>query len=417
MSRPQAPIPLELERPFLTADLPAIAGEIRATPEDFEVEELPLYEPGGAGEHLYLWIEKEGIPTHEAIRRIAKGLKVSQRSIGSAGLKDANARTRQWISVQGRKVEDATRVGDDQLRVLRAELHQNKLKTGHLRGNRFRLWLRGSGEHEAAARACLERLARSGVPNWFGLQRFGWERSTHLCGEAVARGDAARLIQLVLLGPEESVLDHRGVLAARVAVRAGDHAAAQGLYPSSCMAERGLCRALAAGQAPEQAVRAIPHRQRELYVAGYQSLLFNAYLRERLETLGELSEGEVASIHRNGASFLVEDPAAEALRAAQFEISPSGPLFGHKLLRPAEGSAALAQEDALLARYAPGLGPELWSEAGFGRPPLGSRRLLRIPLGEVLVERQGPDLLLGFDLPKGCYATAVLEELFKRPTD
>ena len=417
MSRPQAPIPAELERPFLTADLPAVEGEVRSSPEDFEVEELPLYEPQGSGEHLYLWIEKEGIPTHEAIRRIAKSLRVSQRSVGSAGLKDSNAKTRQWISVQGRKVEDAPRVEDEQLRVLRAELHQNKLKTGHLRGNRFRLWLRGSGEHEPAARACLARLAELGVPNWFGLQRYGWERSTHLCGEAVVRGQAERLVELVLLGPEGSALDHRGVLAAREAVRAKDYGAAQARYPSSCVAERGLCRALAAGEEPASAVRAIPHRQRDLYVSGYQSQLFNLYLRERLGNLGALSEGEVASIHRNGASFLVEDVAAELPRCASFEISPSGPIFGRKLLRPSEGSAPFAHEEALLERYAPGLGADLWSEAGFGRPGLGSRRLLRIPLGEVLVEREGPDLRVGFDLPKGCYATAVLEELFKRPID
>lgn len=422
MTRPQAPIPPELVRPFLSGDLPAVEGEVRSSPEDFEVEELPIYLPEGEGEHLYLWIEKEGIPTHEAVRRIAKRLKVSQRKIGTAGLKDARAKTRQWISVQGASVEDASRAEGEQLKVLEAKLHKNKLKTGHLRGNRFRIWLRGSAAHEEAARACLARLSEGGVANWFGLQRFGWERSTHLCGEAVVRGDAEELIRLVLLGPEGSVLDHPRVLEGREHVRAGDYASAQRSYPGRCAAERALCRALAEGRAPQEAVGAIPHRQRELYVSGYQSLLFNLYLRGRIEEGGPegwsaLSDGDVATIHRNGASFQVQNAAEERERVETFGISPSGPLFGRRLLRPLEGSAALAREEALLAEHAAGLDADLWTEQGFGRPPLGSRRLLRIPLGEVLVERAGDDLRIGFDLPKGCYATAVLEELFKRPID
>ena len=413
--RPQAPIPPELERAYLSAAFPAIEGQVRAEREDFVVEELPLYEPCGEGEHLYLWIEKQGLATHEAVRRIAKRLGASQRGIGTAGLKDAKAVTRQWISVHKKSVEDAEKLGDDQFRVLEAKLHTNKLRTGHLRGNRFRLRLRGAGPHEEAARATLEHLAAHGVPNGFGLQRFGWERSTHLCGAALVRGEAEQVRDLVLLGPAGSVLDHARVLRARVAVRAGDFREASQAFPPSCAAERVICRVLAEGRSVEDAVRAIPHRQRDLYVAGFQSQLFNAYLGRRLATLGELSEGEVATIHRNGASFLVEDPAAEAPRAAAFEISPSGPLFGKKLLRPAEGSAPRALEDALLAEA--GVDETLWSEAGIGRAPLGSRRALRIPLAGVGVEREGEDLRVTFELPKGCYATAVLEELFKRQID
>lgn len=414
--RPQAPIPPELERAYLSADFPAIEGQVRAEREDFVVEEIPLYEPCGEGEHLYLWIEKRGLATHEAVRRIAKRLGASQRGIGTAGLKDAKAVTRQWISVHKKAVEDAAKLGDDdQLQVLEAKLHTNKLRTGHLRGNRFRLRLRGAGPHEPAARATLEHLATHGVPNGFGLQRFGWERSTHLCGQALVRGEAERVRDLVLLGPEGSVLDHRRVLRARVAVREGDFREASQAFPPSCAAERAICRVLAEGKSVEDAVRAIPHRQRDLYVAGFQSQLFNAYLKSRLATMGQLSLGEVATIHRNGASFLVEDPAAENLRAEAFEISPSGPLFGKKLLRPAEGSSARALEDELMAEA--GVDETLWSEAGIGRAPLGSRRALRIPLGGVGVEREGDDLRITFELPKGCYATAVLEELFKRQID
>ncbi|MBL4844662.1 MAG: tRNA pseudouridine(13) synthase TruD [Planctomycetes bacterium] len=413
--RPQAPIPPELQRGYLTADLAPIEGGVREQPEDFVVEEIPLYEPCGEGEHLYLWIEKRGIPTHEAVRLIAKRLNASQRGIGTAGLKDAKAITRQWISVHKKSVADAERAGGDQITVLEAKLHTNKLRTGHLRGNRFRLLLRGAAEHEASALATLKRLAERGVPNGFGLQRFGWERSTHLCGEAVLRGDHERLVELVLLGPPGSVLDHRRVLRAREAVKAADYVEAGQAYPPSCAAERALCRHLAKGKTQAEAARAIPRRQRDLYVNAFQSQLFNAYLAARLETTGVLEVGEIATIHRNGASFVVVDAAAEAPRCASFEISPSGPLFGKKLLRPSEGSVALALEESILAEH--DFGPTLWGEAGLGRPPLGSRRPLRIPLGGVLVEREGEHLRIGFELPKGCYATSVLEELFKRQID
>ncbi|MGE0712912.1 MAG: tRNA pseudouridine(13) synthase TruD [Planctomycetota bacterium] len=414
-SNTRLPVPPELARGYLCGDLPAITGRVRETPEDFEVEELPLYEPSGEGEHLYLRIEKRGIPTLEAIRRISTRLNVPQKRIGYAGLKDSNALTRQTVSVQFARVEDAARIEDEQLRLLEARPHRNKLKVGHLRGNRFKLRLRGSGAHEAAARAVLERLSARGVANYFGLQRYGWERSTHLLGAALVAEDPARLVELLLLGPAGSALDHPRVLAAREAIRAGDHAEAARRYPSRCGAERAVCRALAEGKDAPAAARLIGRKERGLYISAFQSLLFNAYLTRRLERLDALEEGEVATLHRNGAAFVVTDAAADAPRCAAFEISPSGPIFGRKLLRPAEGSSARADEDAVLAEHAPGLGPEL--SAALGAKPEGGRRPLRIPLTSPEVTREGEDLLLAFELPKGCYATAVLEELFREQVD
>lgn len=415
--RRRAPVPVELQRAFLSAAIPAIPGHLREEPEDFEVTELPLYEPSGEGEHLYLWIEKRGIPTHEAIRRIAQRTNLPKRTIGYAGLKDARALTRQWISLQHADPALVERIEDDQLRVLEAKPHKNKLKVGHLRGNRFQLRIAGGGPGEADARAALELLSRRGVPNLFGLQRFGWERHTHLLGEALVREQAARVVELVLLGPEESALDHGRVLEAREAARAGDYARAERVFPGRCSAERALCRALASGHEPERAVRSIPPKLRDLYLSAFQSLLFNRYLAGRLERLDALEEGEIATKHRNGASFLVEDVAAESPRCAAQEISPSGPIFGRKLLRPRAGSAPFAAEEAVLAEFAPGLPAELIEGRALGVRAQGARRPLRIPLGEVEVAREGEDLRVAFSLPKGCYATAVIEELFKEQAD
>lgn len=459
MSRP--PVPAELRRAYLTEDIEPVDCRVRATPEDFRVEEVPLYEPCGEGEHVYLRVEKRGITTDEAVRRLSRRLRVERRAIGHAGLKDARAVTVQTLSVHdpGGALDPAALAGlaDPNLRVLEARRHRNKLKPGHLLGNRFVLRLAGAARGERAANLVLERLSARGVPNYFGLQRFGTERSTHRLGEALVREDAAAFVDLLLLGPggaappaeaapdptldptdEPAPDDEAGALEpvgdegegearprggataralaqARAALRAGDLAAAQRLLPRSFSAEHAALRARLEGRAPAACARAVPASWRSFYVAAFQSLLFNAYLTRRLGRIDRVEPGEVVTLQRNGASFVVEDAAAEQARCAAFELGPSGPIFGQRLLRPAEGSTARADEDAVLAALAPGLGPELTQ--ALGARPRGERRPLRVPLREARVEVSGDDLLVGFFLPKGSYATAVIEELRKEQTD
>src|SRR5438552_2434427 len=90
---------LFLPPPLLTADLPGIGGRIKDRPEDFEVEEIPAYEPAGAGDHLFLWIEKRGMGAEYFARQVAQRLGVPVGAVGTAGMKDRHAVTRQWVSV------------------------------------------------------------------------------------------------------------------------------------------------------------------------------------------------------------------------------------------------------------------------------------------------------------------------------
>ena len=85
--------------PLVSHDLPGTGGVVRALPEDFEVEELPLYAPCGQGAHLFLWVEKRGRNTREVAGEIARALKVNERDVGVAGQKDRLALTRQFLSV------------------------------------------------------------------------------------------------------------------------------------------------------------------------------------------------------------------------------------------------------------------------------------------------------------------------------
>jgi len=150
--------------PPLTRDLPGAPARVRATPEDFEVHELPLYEPSGSGEHVLFEIEKRGHTTHHAAHLIGTALGVPPARVGYAGLKDRDAVTRQWLCVTDIDPAEVLRVEADGLRVLRADRHTNRLRQGHLRGNRFTLTLRDVPEGGAARyRAIAQRLVATGV--------------------------------------------------------------------------------------------------------------------------------------------------------------------------------------------------------------------------------------------------------------
>src|SRR4051812_48164346 len=127
---------------LLTRDLPGTGGVLKTVPEDFVVEEIPAYLPSGEGSHTYLWIEKRGRTTDEAVRALCDALKAKARDAGTAGMKDRHAVTRQWVSVPDVDPARALAVAVDGVKVLLAQRHGNKLKTGHLRGNRFTLVVR-----------------------------------------------------------------------------------------------------------------------------------------------------------------------------------------------------------------------------------------------------------------------------------
>jgi len=158
---------------LLTSALPGTGGLIKAVPEDFVVDELPAYLPSGEGAHTYLWIEKRALTTDEAVTRICRALGVSHNDAGTAGTKDRQAITRQWISLPDIDPERARAVELEGVRVLEAARHGNKLRTGHLHGNRFTLTVRGTTDGLARAGAILAELGRRGLPNYFGVQRFG----------------------------------------------------------------------------------------------------------------------------------------------------------------------------------------------------------------------------------------------------
>ena len=393
---------------YLTADIPGAGGIIKGAPDDFVVTEIPAYEPCGSGEHLYLTIEKRGITTLEAIRRIASGLRIPERDIGYAGMKDSVGVTRQIVSVQRVRPEDVVGRNLDGVAVVSAVRHCNKLKLGHLKGNHFRIVVRGvTAEAAVNAGAVIALLLKRGVPNFFGYQRYGAQGNSHLIGAAMLRRDWRCAVDR-LIGEPVAVRDPEWQ-AAIVAYQQGDVAGALRMMPRHLRGERDILQRLVGRpDVWDKAFGVVHPRMKKLYLSAYQSYLFDTVVEQRLSGIDSLLTGDLAWKHVNGACFLVEDREVEAARAAQFEISATGPMFGSKMKQP--GGTTLALERQVLADE--GIDLEAF-DLGTGLRMEGERRPLRIPLVDPLCSCDGDNLLLEFSLPKGSYATSVLREILK----
>jgi tRNA pseudouridine13 synthase len=342
--------------PLLTADLPGIGGRIKTTPEDFEVEEVPAYQPSGSGDYLYLWIEKRDMGAEYFSRQIARRLGIATGDVGTAGLKDRRAVTRQMVSVPARAEAQLQRLDADDMRVLRVSRHGNKLKPGHLHGNRFRILVRDT-ETAAAERLgpLLDRLRREGLPNFYGPQRFGRDGETVLLGLALLRGEPPPV-------------------------------------PAS-------------GRRPNPRSPFL----RRLALSAAQAALFNHYLASRLGDglLRRVLAGDVMGKWPFGGLFVAADLVREQERFDARETVHTGPIFGRKTFAAAGKAAAreaAALEDA-------GLAPD--ALRGFGKLLQGTRRHNLVYIDD-LAATVGPEgVQLTFTLPAGSYATVLLREITK----
>ena len=324
---------------------PVLDARIRTTAEDFRVEELPAFEASGVGEHLLLTVEKRDMNTVFAAKRIAQWAGVPESAIGIAGMKDRHAVTVQRFSVwlPKRVAPDVDTLQSGDLRVLEHAWHARKLPRGALAGNRFVLVLRNVVGDRGAIDARLRAIAARGVPNYFGEQRFG-------------RGG-------------------------------GNVAKALGMF----------------------AGRRVKREERSMLLSAARSELFNRVLGARVVAGnwdGAL-DGEVWVLDGSRSVFGPE-PFTEALQArlAEFDIHPSGPLWGEGELRSV-GEAAACELAALDGDTAMRL------RSGLEQARLSQeRRALRMRPAALSWEWLGDDALeLRFELAPGCYATTVLREL------
>ncbi|MEM7261886.1 MAG: tRNA pseudouridine(13) synthase TruD, partial [Planctomycetota bacterium] len=276
------PDPLEIPR--LAPDVEPIGGVIRAEIEDFEVEEIPLYRPSGEGEHVYLTIRKRNRTTLQIRQFLSQVLGVKDEDIGFAGFKDKRGITTQAFSVLGIEEERVERIHPAEwIEVLEVGRHSNKLRPGHLEGNKFRIRVREAraGSIDDAKRI-VDCVRERGLPNFYHGQRFGRGYVGARTGHALIHRDVDRVVGL-LVGNEAGVPEPF-----RDAFEAGEIEKALELLPPGRAAEAAVLHALR--RYPDNnraAARRIPRQLRKMYFSAYQSFLYNWALRERWSWGGE----------------------------------------------------------------------------------------------------------------------------------
>lgn len=156
---------------------------------DFVVTEIPLYEFSNSGEHLILKIRKKDLTTWDMLNDISAFVGCRSRDIGYAGLKDKNAMTIQYISIHRKYEEKLSTFTHDKIKILDTTYHNNKIKMGHLKGNKFFIRLkRVQNIHKIKIESALEQISNSGMANYFGFQRFGINGDNYLKGKEIVEG-------------------------------------------------------------------------------------------------------------------------------------------------------------------------------------------------------------------------------------
>ena len=239
------------------------------------------------------------------------------------GLKDSKAITRQTISLPLVNEDRLSTFDLEGITILDAKRHTNKLRLGHLRGNRFFIRIHDVvADADQKALDILHILEHTGVPNFFGPQRYGVFGTNHLVGQAILQGEFKTATDLIIGDP--STISNERWQTAAAAYRADDIDQALQAFPGRFRDERRLLHSLLKGLSHQQAVLGLPRKLLRLFLSAYQSHFFDRQVAMRLETLDVLWPGDIAYIHAKGACFRVEDPQTEQPRVDRLEISPTG---------------------------------------------------------------------------------------------
>ncbi len=336
--------------PYITESIPGIDGQIKLTPEDFQVEEIPLYLPNGEGQHLYITIRRKNLNTKDVVKRLEKLFSLTEKDIGHSGLKDKNAVTTQCFSLSlgaNFELDAASKLlaQDEELEVISIERHINKLKTGHLIGNRFTIKVKNTCDNAYTnALKIKEIILKTGIPNYYGPQRFGSKLDNWQKGKDILIGERKEK----------------------------------------------------------------KHWLKKLYLSSLQSYIFNLWLKERIDSkiFCELKEHDLLMSKAGGRTFEFDLEKEHAQEFESGEISYTGPMLGHKLKWP--NNAMKESELSLLN------GLDLNFELFKNKFLMGTRRIAVLHLSEInITNNDDGTIMFSFSLPAGSYATSVLREFMK----
>jgi len=415
---------------------PGIGGNIRNRYEDFYVEEIPLKDllPNGEGPNVWIWIEKLGRTTLDVLMDISRDLHISRKRMGFAGMKDKKAITRQWICISNMDSEkqldevkalDGKIYNTEFLKIIRG---RKKLRMGQLAGNKFKILVKNIDskfkDEEAAeiAKNVLKQLEETGVPNYFGWQRFGKPRTnTHLVGKALVANDLAEAVRMYIGNPYDEEPDQ--VKIARTAYDDGDIEKSLELMPTGMRYERMMLKELVKEKKKrdkvgenlddisyKKALFSLPKPLQRMFVHAYQSYLFNKVVSNRVAMgINKYIEGDIVI---DTDEHLLHDKSPEELTSLidKFEANSTSPLYGTKV--PFASGKIGDMEKEVLKN-------ENLKKEDFEcpkTPKLGShglRRSMRFKVWDTNAIATEDGVLCEFSINKGSYATAVLREIMK----
>lgn len=350
------------KRAFFLTHAPASVHFAQNT-KDFVVDEIPLYEFSGSGEHLILTVRKKGLSTWQMCEEISERTGVKVRDIGYAGLKDKNAMTVQNISIPAKFAKTIESFSHPSIKILATTRHNNKLKLGHLKGNRFFVRLKKVNKTDAQKlSSALELVGSYGMPNYFGFQRFGREGDNYKKAKAMLQGDAkirGKKMQNFLIS------------------------ALQSERFNAWLNRRIEISHLINSFETKEISSTLGWQKAELDLIKAQTQFF------------KVLKGDVMNHYPYGKLYYAEDPLAEAKRFALKDCAPTGILSGYR------------------STHAKDLAGKIEQEFFEDIPATGDRRYAwvfpTVESGNYI--EQNAHFELSFSLPKGSYATSLIEEL------
>ena len=423
-----------------------IGGKIRQVVEDFIVEEILIdgstakISPGeaplivGEGKYLVCLLVKRNWDNLLAVREIARKLGVAYKDVHIAGIKDAKAITAQHISIKGAAPEQVAKVKVDGLTLAPLHFQNFKVSPYHLYGNRFTIAIRSISHTITETKERVEKIlaelnAFSGIPNFYGHQRFGTIRPiTHLVGKEIVKGNFERAVMAYLAFPHK--FEHERAREAREKLmKTRNFEWALENFPHHLKYEILMLKHLSKN--PNDyigALRRLPLQLRRLFTQAYQSYLFNRFLSERIRREISLKEPQIGDyivyVNQRGLptqySAKVTEQNLEEIQslAEKGEVRVAIPIIGYKQ-QPSEGIQGEIEKEILERE---GVKPQDFYVKGMREASAkGELRAALTPLIDFSYEKPCRDsanpskrmLKCSFTLQRGSYATVFLRELMK----
>ena len=340
-----------------------IEAYFKQNKDDFVVNEIPLYEFSGSGEHLIVKLRKKDLSTWDALKILSDSIGVKNKDIGYAGLKDKNAMTVQSISIPKSFEASLTKLNHPNIKILETTYHNNKIKIGHLKGNKFFIRLKKVGKTQnTQICSVLEKINKFGMPNYFGFQRFGIEGDNYKKGEAIIKG-------------ELKVKD--------VKLRQMYLNAFQSINFNDWLSKRIEMSKMINGFEPKEISKILQIDEMILKEIKKQEHIF------------KLLPGELMHHYPYGKIFIADDLASEASKFMARDRVPTGILCGKKVMTSQADAWQIEQN------YQKDISLDGARRFGWIFP-----ENIEYKYNEIDAQFE-----LSFYLPKGSYATVLIEEL------